>query len=144
MVKPWMHMNYRKKILIFCLVVIIFVLFSLLLGFNIELFCSDSYQCFEKIKEGFVIPLIYLSPFLLISLIILFFVSDRLKKVGLISIVIILIPILFIIFISSLDNSYFLPDGRASNTLLLMFIYLIIFIISLSISAIYFKIKDKN
>ncbi len=137
-------MNYRRKILIFCLVVIIVVLLSLFLGFNIKLFCGDNYQCFENIKEGFVIPIIYLSPFLLISLIILFFVSDRLKKVGLISIGITLAPILLFIFTSPVDNSYFLPDGRALNTLLLMLIYLIIITISLSISAIYFKIKDKK
>lgn len=118
-------------------------IFSFIFVYNFKFFCTDNYNCIENIKDGIVLPFLYLIPSILISLIILFFVSSRLKMIGLMTILIISIPVLYIVFNSPVSCSGFLCDRMTSVIFLIPF-YPIITFLSLIISFIYFRIRNKR
>lgn len=113
---------------------------SLIFVYNASFFCFDNYICVRNIKDGIVIPILYLSSCILIILLVLFFVSNRLKLIGLITIVIIPIPILFLIFNSPISCGGFMCD-RLSSIIFLIPLYPLVTFLVLIISFIYFKIK---
>lgn len=117
-------------------------IFSFIFVYNSKSFCLNNYNCFENIKDGIALPFLYLMPAIMISLVVLFFVSSRLKMIGLITILIISIPILYIVFDSPVSCGGFLCDRITSVKFLTPF-YPILTFISLIASSIYFKIKDK-
>ncbi len=137
-------MNYKKTILWSSLFIIIVDSILFFIWCNIRSFCGNNYECFNNLKEGLILPVIYLSICVLLSLIVLFFVSDRLKKIGLVSISIVSIPIILLVFTSPVNVGSFVPGGRVINTLYLMLFYPISTIISILISFLYFKTKNKK
>jgi hypothetical protein len=139
----------NKKLIVLCLVIFGIYLVSLFFAYNARLFCSttnslDSYECFNNIKSGFSGPTISFFPYIFFSLLILFFVSDRLKRNAVITILTISVPIFIFIFILVPIECSSLICSRTDISYLLRPLYPITTILTLTISAIYFYFKDKK
>ena len=137
----------NKKLIILCLVVLGVYILSLFFIRNTDLFCRQtdpnvSFQCLEDISFGFSKPVMHLFPYLFSSLLILFFVSDRLKRNVVIAIIAISVPILGFTFNSPVDCG--MLCSREDISLFLRNLYPIITILTLIISAIYFYFEDKG
>jgi hypothetical protein len=141
----------NKKLIILCLLILFTYLTSLFFLRNRELFCptgtpSVSYECLSNIKSGFALPMINLFPYIFSSMLLLFFVSDRLKRNAIIAIVIISFPILFLTFNSPINCGGWIDlfCSRVEISLLLRNFYPIITVLTLAISGIYFYLIDKR
>ena len=137
-------LNKNKKLIILCLLVLGIYMVSLYFGRNTELFCSQNdFNCFQNIEFGISQPISNLFPYFFGSILILFFVSDRLKRNAFISIIIASFPMLLWIFSFPVSCGSFFCD-RIDSAHLTGFLYPIITILTLLISAICFYFKDKR
>ncbi len=116
---------------------------------NAQEFCPtgisiESNQCFIGIRDGFSGPIENLFPYIISSLLLLFFVSDRLKRNAVIAILTISVPLLYFIFAVVPADCGSILCSRIDTSLLARPIYPIVTILTLIISAIYFYFKDKR
>ncbi len=138
-------MNYRKKILILILsLVLISVLCFLIVKYS--LICNNSISCENYFTYGlkpvFLMTPLFISASLLVVVIFSEHVFNVWKKMS-----IFLIPImLFLIFITEAHGpcGMFLCEDRQSVVIISGYLYIIISILVTLSSDIYFKIKDKN
>ncbi len=144
-------LNKNKKLIILCLLVVGIYVLSLWFSRNTDLFCSTStsaknYECWHTILDASD-SVSELFTYLLPSLLLLLFVSDRLKRNTIISIMIVSVPIFYFTLLSSIEDcGGFLPlfCGRSGTMQLLRPIYPAITVLTLIISAIYFYFKDRR
>lgn len=143
-------LDKNKKLIILCLVVLGINVLSLFLIRKTELFCGQSsynsfdvFSCGREIRDGFAFPITTLTPYLLFSLLVLFFVSDRLKRNAVIAVAIISVPILLLVFLSPVSCGS-LICSREDLSMITRNFYPIVTILTLATSGVYFYLRDKT
>lgn len=137
-------LDKNKKLIILCIMVLGIHILGLFLIRNTKIFCNvDDLNCFEAVKFGFSRPIINLFPYLFSSLLLLFFVSDRLKRNAVIAIAIVSAPVLLLVFLSPV-NCGSLICSREDLSMITRNFYPIVTVLTLAISGIYFSLRDKT